>query len=527
MSEVLAHQGIARLHGERDTIKVILPAVALVVMSLLLQCNVGINLVDEGYLWYGAEQTLSGKAPLRDFQSYDPGRYYWCAFWMKIFGNGIISLRLSVAIFQAIGLSLGLLALRQYIRSWKVMVVAGFILLMWMIPRHKLFESSLSMAGVFFALRLIQHPSLRQHFISGVFIGLAAFVGRNHGLYSLAAFGMLALFIRFKIEKTDLLRSGFFMGCGVLVGYSPMLIMMVTVPGMFDSYLGLFRHIASRGATNLTLPVPWPWEYDYSGKSFAQAARAFCIGSFFVILPLVYILCIISAFVFRGERLKKMSLLAASSFVGVMYMHHAFSRAEIEHLAESIAPLLITLLALPYAFGFDRKVIRCTVGLGLLLFMSFQAAGKQSPFYERMASGRQSYAKCDINGDNVWLPYGQIYQIRTVREIDSQLVSPDEGFLMIPWYPAMYPILQRESPLWDIYFLFPEAEARQEEMIEELQRKRVNWVLLHNMTMDGREDRRLSETHKILWAYFNEEYEPYKVNELQGSNYVLLHRKAE
>ena len=35
-----------------DTIKVTILAFGLVAISLLLQCNIGINVGDEGYLWY-------------------------------------------------------------------------------------------------------------------------------------------------------------------------------------------------------------------------------------------------------------------------------------------------------------------------------------------------------------------------------------------------------------------------------------------------------------------------------------------
>ncbi len=89
---------------------ILLLAIVLTGSSFALQGRQGINLADEGYLWYGAQQTAHGKVPLRDFDAYDPGRYYWSAAGMHLFGEGLVALRFSETLFQLLGLWVGLLA---------------------------------------------------------------------------------------------------------------------------------------------------------------------------------------------------------------------------------------------------------------------------------------------------------------------------------------------------------------------------------------------------------------------------------
>src|SRR5919201_6326152 len=82
---------------------VLLLAIALGMASFAIQGRQGINLADEGFLWYGVQQTAHGKVPLRDFQSYDPGRYYWSAAGAFLFGDGLVALRFSETLFQIVG----------------------------------------------------------------------------------------------------------------------------------------------------------------------------------------------------------------------------------------------------------------------------------------------------------------------------------------------------------------------------------------------------------------------------------------
>lgn len=523
MSKLYPHRNYVVFYKKvPDALKITLLSLVLVAFSLWLQGDIGLNLADEGFLWYGAIQTALGKVPIRDFQSYDPGRYYWTAAWLMLFGKGIISLRVSVGIFQFVGLTFGLLALRRVVRSRWMLAVAGFLLLIWMIPRHKVFESSLAMAGVYFAVRLIEDPSLRRHFISGIFVGIAAFFGRNHGLYSFLAFFLLILFIRLKLDKDNFVKRAGLWIAGILLGYSPMLIMMVVVPGFFERFIEIIIFTLNRGYTNIALPIPWPWRCDYSGVNLIQDIRSFSYGLFFLLLPLFYAFMAINMLLSKREHIQHKMLLMASTFVGAVYMHHIFSRADLWHLGQGIHPLLIGLLAIPFAFNIGHKKVLKVSVLLILLVMTLLTAGIASPYYQK-ADSPLSLIKYNIAGDHLWINAETARLIDIVKEINLQKVGQNEGLMIVPHWPGLYPILQRESPIRDIYFLHPQTEKRQEEIIEELKGENVNWVILGDVALDGREELRFRNLYEFVWQHFKNHFEP--VATRLPRNYKLLRRK--
>lgn len=500
-------------------IKIVLLSMILVSVSLLLQGDIGLNLSDEGYLWYGQIETALGRVPIRDFQSYDPGRYYWAAFWSLLFGDGIMALRVSTAIFQAIGLTLGLLAARRAVKSYPMLIFTGIILIVWMYPRHKLFDISLSMASVFFALRLFERPSLMRHFAAGVFVGIAAFIGRNHGLYGLLTFSSLTFFIWLKMNRSAIVNRYVVFTAGILVGSLPLIIMLLAIPGFSESFR---NQIVT--TSFLYLPIPWPWSLDYSHIDLIGAINGFLIGTIFIAMPIFYLYSIIKAFFGDENFLKNKSLLIAASFTGIFYMHHAFSRADFGHLAQTMQPLLLGAVALSASSGFiNNKPLTASLACLAALFTFFTAA-MANPYYLRQSAHADWYVRYDIKGDRLFLPRETASMIESMKNAVAGNIQPGEGLIIAPHITTMYCILGRRSPAWEIYNMFPAKEERQIDTIDRLKRENVRWALLGDVALDGRDELRFQNTHRLIYTYLKEEFEEMDIPGLPD-NYRMLHKR--
>jgi len=55
--------------------------------------------------------------PLRDVRSYEPGRYYWSAAFLRGLGPGVKSVRVSLAAAQGVGLVFAFLLLRRIVST--------------------------------------------------------------------------------------------------------------------------------------------------------------------------------------------------------------------------------------------------------------------------------------------------------------------------------------------------------------------------------------------------------------------------
>ncbi len=530
--------GVSMLEENREdtaVLKVIVLAAILTGISFYLQHDIGINMADEGYLLYGAVQTASGKVPRLDCRGYDPGRYYWMASWSLLFGDGLSAMRLYLALFSFMGLSFGLLAARRVVRSLWGLALLGVLLTVWVFPRYHSFDIAFAMATVFFSLRLMEAPTLRRYFSAGVFAGLAAFFGRNLGLYALLALTLTALYIWLRMEKGSLLKGyAAFIG-GIFVGYSPIFFMSAFIPGYFHAYLDSILFIFRHRATNIPLPVPWPWRaFAAPGMpviSDPRVARTiflhdFFLGLLFLIMPLFYLFAVARHFFMKREDARRYALLTASLFTGIFYMHYTFSRADINHLARGIHPLIIAMIAA--ACLVRTKNGRKAAVLAVALFFTVTSVFTilpEKPFVKKNFTQPDNFAEYPIRGEKIWILKGHVISISTIKGILRDRVAPGESLFLAPYIPTMYYILGRESPTWNTYFLFKGTPAEEERVIRSLEEHNVKWAIVGDIPLDGRDDLRFSRTYDMVWAYLQRNFE--MADPMWNiPNYVLIHRRS-
>ena len=290
--------------------------------------NCGLNLVDEGYFWYGVERVFQGDVPIRDFHAYDPGRYYWSALWFHLWRPGLVPLRFSEALFQIFGIFAGLMALQPFIPNRWVLAGIGLLLGLWMFPDYKYFDCVIPLAAVYIGYRLLESPWPRMAWIAGAFVGLAYFFGRNHGLYLFVSFAILIIVKSFQTK--DWKRWGLGGLLGLLTGFLPLLLMFVFARDFARSY---FDFIFRFGAAILPLPMPWFWKINLFSIFQPGALPVILFGFLFNLALFFYLFWAYRFFKNRKSPQSMDDFLLACSLVGLPYFHYMIHHADLEHLA--------------------------------------------------------------------------------------------------------------------------------------------------------------------------------------------------
>lgn len=466
--------------ADSSALEAFLIGAASVLIAFFLRGDIGINLGDEGYLWYGAQQVLNGEIPLRDFQSADPGRYYWCAFWMRILhSDGLMALRGAAALFASLGLGLALILFCQITRNRAALILFATLSLFWMTPRHKFFDFVAPIILIGSSYLLLKTRSKLSALYAGLTVQLLFLIGRNHGIYAIASTGL------------SLILSGSFFSlllptiAGFILGGVPMLIVSAIVPGFFDSVMvEPFRAIFFMGSTNLPLPIPFPWRVSFSNKA------ELIIGFFFTLLISFSSLSLIFSFLKRKKLIDKNPLLVACSAASLSYTHYALSRADAGHLALGIFPMLLGLAAV------SKKFLPLT--LPALLVASWFSIARYNPIF---FAGDQISPK--TLGSEV---------IHTSAESCSLIdlfysLSGERKVFFAPHWPAAYAILRKHSPTWEIYFLFKRPPDIEQKELDRFKTEPPSVAVLRDIPLDGREELRFQNTHRLLWQYIIENYD--------------------
>ncbi len=508
---------LERIRVRRQRLTAAFVALAFTLVWHRLFGDIHFTPVEEGYFWYGVWRAGEGEIPLRDFQSYDPGRYLTSAVLGGLLGGGLPGLRRALALFQAAGLVLALLSARRAFKGSWPLVPLGLALGVWAFPRNKIFEVTLSLASTWAALLLLERPTVRRHLGLGVVVGLAGFFGRNLGLYS--GLGALCVLALSAIRRNDRGWKGKALAwCGgVVIGYAPMLALCLFVPGFWAGFLRYFVLLLRIGP-NLEYPWPWPWRIEVERLDPRQALElcSFSLVSCLpvIVLPLAWFLVARA----RAADLPRRALLFSGALMGTFFIHHAAVRSDATHLAQALHPTFLALLGLLAPVG-----AACGRGRALVLLvfevLAVLAAAGHNPSFAYL--GRPLVHR-EIGGqDGRMLPEQADYHARVERTL-GELLLPEDEIFVAPALPGLYPALGRRSPSWWIYFFVPDPTLAEEQaIVAEL--RDVEWVLHVSGAIGGREDLRFPVSHPLVWQYIGENYQRVPTPELDA-RYMLFRR---
>lgn len=478
--------------------------VALASLMFFAQWHYGFNWSDEGLLWYGSQRTAVGEIPLRDFYSYDPGRYYWTALVFKAFRrDGLFEQIMADDLFGLLGLLACYIAMSRagINRTWRV--AALFVLAVMLgFPRYKIFEQSLSLfsaIGITALLSGIANP--RCWSVFGVLAGLAAFVGRNSGVYFVVA-ALLALILQRsageKIHRGRLLLA---FAAGIFVGYAPMFYMMARVNGFAAAF---FQSLSSLNA-QITLPIPFPWHMNTVGLHGMDLLQAVAVSLLCLVVPLTYGYLILKWWTSTPASDGAFTMACGASIAGLPYLHHAFSRADFFHIAEAILPfgLAVGAFATHLWILKKRRQSLTLYFTSAALILGAWMPREPAISYLRAAAKRPAMVeKIEIAGKNFEVATFQA-QVMRATKAEFQICSCADGnFLALPHYPGMYAYLRRRAPFWETYYLFARSDDFQAKHIDAIIKNGTSLVLINpRATVDGADRLRIGTTYPLLVRY--------------------------
>lgn len=473
--------------------------------------HIGINLADEGFYWYGSQRILHNEVPLLDFMAYDPGRYYLSAVVMAIVGSeGIWAARLAAYLVLALLVSLGIyLALLSFhgnrIARLSYSLIVTLLLVVWTYPYFRAFDF---LAGGLLILAIsifFRQPTRRGWFFAGLILGAVAVLGRNHGVYG--GFGFLVALVIIYLDRDSVkptVSSYYFGVMGVIAGYLPIILLSVFVSGFAQAFLDSIKSIVDSGTTNIKLPVPWPWGADFAKFWTSGTIVYFTQGVFFVALvvfPFAGLGYLARAYYFRRPLINTRpgnSVFLASVCLGLPYAHYALSRADIEHLAPSMLPLIFGILSIPVVHKAKSRLLLGFLLLlgGLIVMVGTQPALRYFLLEERL----ETYA---IGTDKILILPDQAVAMRRLDKLVQAEVSKGGSFLALPNLLTLHALYQSKMPVWEIYPLFRREPHFEIEEIQRLEKVKPSLVILSNHALDKNEALRYSRMHPLTYQWLN------------------------
>lgn len=475
----------------------------------VIQWRYGFNWGDEGWLWYVSQRVTLGEVPIRDVFSYDPGRYYWSAVIFKTLGrDGFFEQLLANYLFGIFGLVITYVSMSAagVTRAWRISILVLLAVVLGF-PRHKVYEQTLSLvAGAGIAFVLTRPEKLKCWFIYGIATGLAAFIGKNSGLYFALACLLALVFLRMSGIRLGMARIFGCLSAGIIIGYAPMLLMAVYVHGFASAF---WESVVMTRNWSWSVPIPFPWSVHARALRGVDLAQWRATSWLCVAVPLTYVLILWKGLRSRPQRVPALAI--GASIAGIPYLHHAFHQADFPHIAQGVVPFVVAAGASSYFLWVRGKRLWSVASLAALYFLVLACWLPMEPLVQHLrtrAFAPQTLARIELGDRKFEVPVQQAEVMQIVQTVFRSCGGTEGSFFEAPFYPGLYAFLRTRSPSWDTDFFWPRSDDRQQQEIRALIQNRTSLLLINkDAIFDGHKWLKIAATNPILAQYLYETYQ--------------------
>jgi hypothetical protein len=482
-------------------------AIVFVTLSFLLEGTFDFNVWDEGFLWYGSQRVLRGEVPIRDFQSYDPGRYYWAAIIMSVLrDDGILPQRIALHVCQVLAittLNYTLLVDRSklVLRDVLGLSLINLLIHVWLKPIYATFDMSVSICSISVLGYCSRKFEWKSALRVGCYFGFLVFLGRNHAVYFLFGWLLILLSQRpWTDTSASLVKIVAGTGLGVVIGLLPMIFLSLRHDGFLMAYIESMSELVRRQSTNLPLPIPYPWTIDYVSLGIRGGIQSTVYSLFFMT---VFGLGIVSVpiIVFLKRMGNQNALFIGATALALPYAHYVHSRADIDHLARGIFPLIVLAISVTFSLSIKRQVT-------VLILAIVSSSWVMSYFHGIIdCSLRLACKPVMIGKQKMFASKSSAEEIELLSKLVTIYSKKQRNFAVFPFMCSAYPMYKLRSPLHDIYLLYPCNEHRQVEEIARFSNQRFSFVLISDIDLDGKKELSFASTHNLLNEYISGHYD--------------------
>jgi len=451
----------------------------------------GINLWDEGGLYYGGIRYLGGQEAMKDFLGYPPGRYILAETVFHIFGNEMLPLRWTIAILSA------LLVLFVFQISRKLMPLPyriSAVILMLSAPAVY-YQRFYSFSFLFTAFAVVLFIEDRKNLF---WLLLSALYAYFFKIETLIIFLPLYLFLFLQKKENGKEKK---MGLAVILG-----LLLIIFSGKYGSEL-IYRFLNDYQQWGNNFPSLFE---GYQGRAFNLFAF---LENLLFYLPFITALLTFLVGIKSDDEKRKTTLLSLA-YLQLSAMAVVIMRAGFDNLIRCLPLFFITapFLVFHAVQKCDGKIKKPLIDfLSALLFVLYL-------WTFNVANGFYTGSIGAIAGKSVVIDEGRAKGIHTsiinkriifaVTDWIEEETKKGDSILLLPLSPIFYYLSERDNPTrYD--WLLPGSlknEGEEKNLIKGLNKKPPTLIILADIEIDNIPQRRLKGYAPLLVEWIAERY---------------------